>query len=94
MATNGVAVNIRIHPQNFQSEENLEKFRQLLQTYFNLGGLQIQPTVVSTETLKDAQIHPEDYPDLIVKIGGYNATFVDLGIPIQNEIIDRLENLF
>ena len=56
--------------------------------------MQIQPTVVSTETLRDAQKHPENYPDLIVKVGGYNATFVDLGTPIQNDIIDRLEYNF
>ncbi|MFX1412489.1 MAG: pyruvate formate lyase family protein [Promethearchaeota archaeon] len=90
-ATNGVAVNIRIHPQNLSNEENIEKFYNLLKTYFNSGGMQIQPNVVSTDTLKDAQTHPEKYPDLIVKVGGYNATFIDLGAPIQNDIIDRLE---
>ncbi|MFX1448539.1 MAG: pyruvate formate lyase family protein [Promethearchaeota archaeon] len=93
-AMNGVAVNIRIHPQNLETQENIEKFNHLLKTYFVKGGMQIQPNVVSTETLKDAQIHPENYTDLIVKVGGYNATFVDLGIPIQNDIIDRLENKF
>ncbi|MBY9014227.1 MAG: hypothetical protein KGD68_00905 [Candidatus Lokiarchaeota archaeon] len=93
-ATNGVAVNVRLHPQNLESQENIEKFYYLLKTYFDKGGMQIQPNVVSTETLKDAQIHPENYTDLIVKVGGYNATFVDLGIPIQNDIIDRLENKF
>lgn len=92
LATNGVAVNVRIHPQNFKSEENVEKFYSLLKGYFEKGGMQIQPNVVSTETLKDAQKHPEKYPDLIVKVGGYNATFVDLGTPIQNDIINRLEN--
>ena len=92
--TNGVAVNVRIHPQNLESQENIEKFYHLLKTYFEKGGMQIQPNVVSTETLKDAQIHPENYTDLIVKVGGYNAPFVDLGIPIQNDIIDRLENKF
>lgn len=91
-ATNGVAVNIRIHPQNLEKEENLDKFYWLLKTYFDRGGMQIQPTVVSTETLRDAQAHPEKYRDLIVKVGGYNATYVDLGAPIQNEIISRLEN--
>jgi len=94
LATNGVAVNVRIHPQNFQREEDLERFYHLIETYFSSGGMQIQPTVVPTETLKDAQNHPQNYPDLVVKIGGYNATFVDLGIPIQNEIIARLENRF
>ncbi len=94
LAINGVAVNARIHPQNFSREEHIEKFYHLLKTYFNAGGVQIQPTVVSTETLKDAQSHPEKYMDLIVKVGGYNATFVDLGTPIQNDIINRLEHNF
>ncbi len=91
-AGNGVAVNVRIHPQNLEKEEHLEKFYFLLKTYFDQGGMQIQPNVVSTETLRDAQQHPEKYKDLIVKVGGYNATYVDLGLPIQNEIINRLEN--
>ena len=93
-ATNGVAVNIRIHPQNLQNEEHIEKFYYLLKSYFDSGGMQIQPTVVSTETLRDAQQHPENYSDLIVKVGGYNATFIDLGTPIQNDIIERLELRF
>ena len=93
-ATNGIAVNVRIHPQNLQNEEKIEKFFNLLKSYFDAGGMQIQPTAVSTDTLKDAQKHPENYPDLIVKVGGYNATFIDLGAPIQNDIIDRLENKF
>ncbi|MHA1671062.1 MAG: pyruvate formate lyase family protein [Promethearchaeota archaeon] len=91
-ATNGVAVNVRIHPQNLNSEENLEKLCSLLKGYFKAGGMQLQPTVVSTETLRDAQIHPDNYKDLIVKVGGYNATFVDLGRLIQNDIIDRFEH--
>ncbi len=90
LATNGVAVNVRIHPLNFESE----KFYYLLKGYFDSGGMQIQPNVVSTDTLRDAQKHPEKYQDLIVKVGGYNATFTDLGIPIQNEIIERLEYRF
>ncbi|MHA1104647.1 MAG: pyruvate formate lyase family protein [Promethearchaeota archaeon] len=91
-ATNGVAVNVRIHPQNLESEENLEKLCSLLTGYFKAGGMQLQPTVISSETLKDAQAHPDNYKDLIVKVGGYNATFVDLGALIQNDIIDRFEH--
>ncbi|MBY9019288.1 MAG: hypothetical protein KGD66_10705, partial [Candidatus Lokiarchaeota archaeon] len=93
-ATNGVAVNVRIHPQNLESEENLEKLCSLLTGYFKAGGMQLQPTVVSSETLRDAQAHPDNYKDLIVKVGGYNATFVDLGGLIQNDIIDRVEHSF
>jgi len=92
LATNGVAVNVRLHPQNLEGDENLNKLYYLLRGYFESGGMQLQPNVVSTETLKDAQNHPEKYLDLIVKVGGYNATFVDLGTPIQNDIINRLEN--
>jgi formate C-acetyltransferase len=91
-ATNGVAVNIRIHPQNLEGDENINKFLYLLKSYFNSGGMQLQPTVVSTETLRDAQKNPGNYSDLVVKVGGYNATFVDLGIPIQTDIIERLEH--
>ncbi|MFW9820216.1 MAG: pyruvate formate lyase family protein, partial [Candidatus Thorarchaeota archaeon] len=92
-ATNGVALNIRVHPQNLMNEENIEKFYYLLKGYFEKGGMQVQPNAVSTETLRDAQKHPEKYSDLIVKVGGYNATFIDLGTPIQNDIIDRLEHI-
>lgn len=92
-AANGVALNVRIHPQNLEKNENIGKFYNLLKSYFDSGGMQIQPTAVSTETLRDAQKFPEKYPDLIVKVGGYNATFIDLGTPIQNDIIDRLENV-
>jgi pyruvate formate-lyase/glycerol dehydratase family glycyl radical enzyme len=91
-ATNGIAVNVRMHPQNLENQERIEKFYHLIKSYFEAGGMQIQPNVVSTETLKDAQIHPENYTDLIVKVGGYNATFIDLGLPIQMDIIDRLEH--
>jgi len=93
-AMNGVAVNLRLHPQNLDTQENIEKFYHLLKTYFDKGGMQIQPNVVSTETLKDTQIHPENYSDLIVKIGGYDATFIDPGKLIKNDIIDRLGNKF
>ncbi|MFX1299024.1 MAG: pyruvate formate lyase family protein [Promethearchaeota archaeon] len=92
LAINGVAVNIRLHPQNLLEEENVHKLLYLLKGYFDRGGMQLQPTVVSTETLKDAQKHPEKYQDLIVKVGGYNATFIDLGTPIQNDIIKRMEH--
>ncbi len=92
LAINGVAVNVRLHGQNFSREEHIDKFCHLLKSYFKSGGVQLQPTAVSSEILRDAQSHPEKYTDLIVKVGGYNATFVDLGTPIQNDIINRLEH--
>jgi formate C-acetyltransferase len=89
----GCAVNIRMHPSGIgKSEDSRKKWIALLKTYFELGGEQIQPTVVSTKVLKAAQKNPDDYQNIIVKVGGYSAYFVDLGREIQNEIISRTEH--
>jgi len=48
--------------------------------------------VVDTETLKDAQVNPEEYRDLVVRIAGYSAYFIELGRDLQNDIIARNEN--
>jgi formate C-acetyltransferase len=90
----GCAVNIRMHPSGIgQTEEARKKWIALVKTYFNLGGEQLQPTVVSTEVLKEAQKNPESYRNIIVKVGGYSAYFTDLGKEIQDEIISRTEHL-
>ena len=89
----GCAVNIRIHPSGIgKSEEPRNKWINLIKTYFDLGGEQLQPTVVSTDVLKAAQETPEKYRNVIVKVGGYSAYFVDLGKEIQDEIISRTEH--
>jgi formate C-acetyltransferase len=90
----GCAVNVRLHPSAIgESEEAREKYSSLIKTYFKLGGEQLQPTVASTEILKRAQAEPENFGDLIVKVGGYSAYFVDLGREIQDEIISRSEHI-
>ncbi len=89
----GCAVNVRLHPSAIgESDEAREKYSSLIKTYFKLGGEQLQPTVASTEVLRLAQAQPENYSDLIVKVGGYSAYFVDLGREIQDEIISRSEH--
>ncbi len=89
----GCAVNVRLHPSAIgKSEEARRKWDALVRTYFNMGGMQIQPTVASTQMLKAAQQDPESYRNLIVKVGGYSTYFVDLGHEIQNEIISRSEH--
>jgi len=87
----GVALNVKIHPSCLKSEEGVQKIAALIKTYFDLGGMHIQPNVVSSETLKDAQKNPERYRDLVVKVAGYSAYFTDLGKSIQEDIIDRYE---
>jgi pyruvate-formate lyase len=89
----GCAVNVRLHPSAVgETDEARHKYVALLKTYFSLGGEQLQPTVASTEMLRAAQQDPDAYRGLIVKVGGYSAYFVDLGIEIQNEIIGRSEH--
>ena len=89
----GCAVNIRMHPSGIgKTEEAKRKWISLIKTYFQLGGEQLQPTVVSTEVLKAAQKNPENYRNIIVKVGGYSAYFTDLGKEIQDEIISRTEH--
>jgi formate C-acetyltransferase len=86
----GAAVNMKFHPSGIGlTAETRNKWASLIRVYFNLGGSQLQPTVVSSEQLKDAVEHPDDYRDLIVKVGGYSTYFVDLGREIQQEVIDR-----
>ena len=54
--------------------------------------MEVQYNVVDTETLRDAQTHPEKYRDLVVRIAGYSAYFIELGTDLQNDIISRNEN--
>ncbi|MHA1270692.1 MAG: pyruvate formate lyase family protein [Candidatus Helarchaeota archaeon] len=90
----GCAVNVKFHPTAIGTRmESRKKWVSLLRSYFQLGGAQIQPTVISGEILRDAQLHPKKYSGLIVKVGGYSAYFTELGIEIQNEIIERTEHL-
>lgn len=89
----GSAVNVKFHPSAIgDNAATRAKWVALIRTYFRLGGSQIQPTVVSGESLRAAQADPDRYRDLIVKVGGYSAYFVDLGPDIQDEIIGRTEH--
>jgi formate C-acetyltransferase len=88
---NSGALNVRIQPKMVAREEGLYRLAALLRTYFNMGGLQIQTSLADTEELRDAQIHPESHKDLMVRITGYSAVFVDMCKRAQDEIIRRQE---
>ncbi len=90
-ASSGIALNLRFHPNFIASDRGLETFATMLQTYFRQGGMHLQPNFVSTELLRKAQKNPAEYRDLIVKVSGYSACFVDLGRSIQEDIIARAE---
>jgi pyruvate-formate lyase len=85
------ALNVRLRPNWFAGEEGLTRLAELLRTYFDLGGLQVQLSFADVETLRDAQQHPERHRDLMVRITGYSAAFVDMTRAAQDEIIRREE---
>lgn len=87
----GEVLNMRINPDAVAGEEKLKKFKALIQSYLNAGGFLVQFNIVSTETLRDAQLHPENHRDLVVRVATYAAYFVELGAELQNDIIRRLE---
>ena len=85
------ALNLRLSTGSVRGDEGAERLKILADTYFELGGMQLQLSVTDTEVLRDAQEHPEKYPDLMVRITGYSALFVDMCRAAQNEIIRRDE---
>ena len=88
---NSGALNVRMQPRTVAGEEGLSRLAALLRTYFDLGGLQIQLSLADTDELRDAQICPEAHRDLMVRITGYSAVFIDMSRKAQDEIIRRQE---
>jgi formate C-acetyltransferase len=89
----GIALNLRIHPTALRGDEGVAKLRDLTRTYFDNNGMEVQYNIVSGETMRAAQADPETYRDLVVRIAGYSAYFVELNKDCQNDIIARTENV-
>jgi formate C-acetyltransferase len=93
LRTGGTLLNQKFTPQLLSTEEGIGKLAALVRSYFKLDGHHIQFNVVTVETLREAQKHPERYRDLIVRVAGYSDYFVDIGPDLQEEIIRRTEHL-
>ena len=90
--TNNIAFNVKVVPSAHDTrEKTVDNMFSYVKTYFQLGGMQMQMNVVTTETLRDAIAHPENYRNLLVRISGYNAYFVTLNRDMQLELIERAE---
>lgn len=83
----GSVQNIKFTPR--MMHQDADKIKALWRTYFKKGGCQLMVTVVDHGILEDAQKHPENYPDLIVRVAGYSAIFVNLGKDVQDELLSR-----
>jgi len=85
-------LNMKFHPSALKTTEDMRKLSMLMRTYFSLGGKHIQFNVVNREMLLEGQKHPEKHRDLIVRVAGYSAYFVQLTRPVQDEIMTRTEH--
>ena len=88
---NGTLLNMKFHPTSIQGEEGAAKLSELIQTYFEMGGMEMQINIVSADTLKNAQKKPGDYKDLVVRVAGFSTYFVELHADSQNDLISRTE---
>ncbi len=90
--TGGALLNMKFTPSLLGDETGIESLARLVRTYFALSGHHVQFNVVSAATLRKAQLHPEAYRDLIVRVAGYSDYFTDLAHDLQDEIIARTEH--
>lgn len=90
-AANGLVLDIKFHPSFFNDDSRRRAFKHLVETYFRLGGMELQVNVIGRDVLLDAQRHPERHRDLLVRVSGYSAYFVDLSKVLQDELIERTE---
>ena len=88
---NGTLLNMKFHPTAVNGPDGLTKLKHVMQTYFDRGGMELQLNIVSSDTLRDAQAHPENYTDLVVRVAGFSAYFVEVFKACQDDLIRRTE---
>ena len=84
----GVAVNMKFS-KNSLGSNSTDSIKGIVKTFLRRGGFEMQLNVVNNETLQKARLHPEEYKDLVVRIGGYSDYFVRLSPEMQEEVIQR-----
>lgn len=94
IASNGTLFNQKFHPSALSGREGLEKLAALVRGFFDRKGMHVQYNVVGRETLMEAQRHPDQYKNLVVRVAGYSAHFVYLDKSLQDDIINRTEQVF
>lgn len=85
----GTLLNIKLSPDALKTDKDLRNLAAMIRGYFELGAFHVQFNVISPETLRDAQEHPENYQDLLVRVAGYSTRFVTLSREVQDAIIAR-----
>ena len=88
----GTLLNLRLNPELVATKRGQANLGAMVQTLFSLGAFHVQFNCISSETLRDAQAHPENYRDLLVRVAGYSTQFVNLSKSMQDAIIARTEH--
>ena len=88
---NGTLLNMKFHPKAIEGQEGLDKLIYLVQTYFAQGGMHIQYNVISSDILRKAQKRPEEFRDLVIRVAGFSAYFVELYKDLQDDLISRTD---
>ena len=91
---NGIILNWKFSPGAVSGETGLDNLIDLMDVYFDRQGMQSQFSIIGRETMEAAQKQPEQYQDLLVRIAGYSAYFVELSRELQNDLIGRTELSF
>ena len=86
---NGASHTITFSPSMLRDPEHRTKFKAFLRGYIENGGTALQINMLDSDMLRDAQAHPGNYRNLLVRVTGYNAYFASIGRELQNEIIAR-----
>jgi len=92
LAPGTLVVNARFTKDFFTTDDGREKMQNLVRTYFDLGGMQLQINVIDQSVLKDAIAHPEQYEDLIIRVGGYSEYFNRLSPALKQTVLERTEH--
>ena len=92
LAACGTVLNQKFSPQMLNNEENRNKVKDLIKVYFKKKGQEIQINSVSRDILKDAMVHPEKYQNLVVRVSGFSAYYVNLDKSVQLDILKRTEH--
>ena len=90
--TGGTLLNLKFNPGLVASSQGLDKWAQLVRSYFKMDGHHVQFNIVTADTLRKAQADPGQHRDLIVRVAGYSDYFCDLSPELQEEIIARTEH--
>jgi len=87
----GAIFNVRLSENTLKTEEGVKRVSSLIRVLFDKKGTHVQFNVLGSDVLRDAQAHPEEYSDLMVRVSGYSAFFTPLDPSVQNDLIERVE---